>query len=211
MSLTNVQATSGKKKFSRLEDGTYMCRVVQLIDLGVQEDEYEGEKKVGHKIFINFEFPTEMIMINEEEKPRWLGKEFGVSLHEKSVLTKLIAAADPDGKATSKGRNLKGLLNLPLMVTVGSTATGNAKIAGLARLMKGMTVPELVNPVVFFDLDGGDLEQFEKLPEWVQGKITSSVDFDDTQFAKVQKAKAKDKYEQTPATSIEDMVSDSPY
>jgi hypothetical protein len=210
MSLTNVQATSGKKKFSRLEDGTYMCRVVQLIDLGVQEDEYEGEKKVGHKIFINFEFPTEMITINEEEKPRWLGKEFGVSLNEKSVLTKLVAAADPDGKATSKGRNLKGLLNLPLMVTVGSTASGNAKIAGLARLMKGMTVPELVNPVVFFDLDEGDTEGFEKLPDWIQNKIKASVDFEDTVLAKAMKGNGKVSHSETVG-GIEDMEDDRPY
>jgi len=211
MSLTNIsEGTGSKKKFARLEDGSYMARIVNIIDLGVQEDMWEGEKKIAHKIFVQFEFPTETITINDEEKPRWLGKDFGVSLHEKSTLTKLIAAADPDGSKTRKGRNLKGLLDLPLMVTVGSTSTGNAKIAGMARLMKGMTVPPLANPVVFFDLDGDDVEAFEKLPDWMKDKIKAGIDFNDTLFAKALGGSKKEQYEAVPGP-IEDMESDSPY
>lgn len=211
MALTNIsEGTGSKKKFARLEDGTYMARIVNIIDLGVQEDTYEGEKKIAHKIFVQFEFPTEMITINDEEKPRWLGKDFAVSLHEKATLVKLVSAADPDGSKTRKGRNLKALLDLPLMVTVGSTNTGNAKIAGMARLMKGMTVPPLANPLVFFDLDGDDVEAFNKLPEWMQEKIKASIDFEDTLFAKALKSGCEKKKEKDSG-GVADMGDDIPY
>ncbi len=171
----------GKKKSSsngRVEDGTYMCRIAQLVDLGVQKFEWQGEEKEAHKVFITFEFPTERIIVNEEDRPRWLSKEYTVSNHEKSGLYALVQAADPDGKATRKGTYVKGLLGLPVMVTVASTASGNAKVASVARLMKGMAVPELENPVSFFDLDKPDMAVFEKFPQWLKDKITSGVDFD---------------------------------
>ena len=185
MSLTNIEATkSGKKNIERMEDGAYPARIVKITDLGIQESEYEGVMKQQHKVFIDFEFPTEMIVIGEEEKPRWLGKEYVVSTHEKAAMTALMSAADPKGEVTAKGRNLKGLIGLPVMVTVGTTSGGKAKVAAVGRLMKGLSVPELVNPSVFFDLDGKDVEQFEKFPQWIKDKITSGIDFDDTPFAK---------------------------
>ncbi len=210
MSLTNLTASSGKKNLGRIDEGTFPARIVQIIDLGVQEDEYLGERKVGHKVFINFEFPTELVTVGDEDKPRWLGKEYTVSLHEKATLTKLIAAADPEGKATSKGRNMKGLLGLPLMVSIGSTEKGNPKISNVARLMKGLTVGELVNKSIFFDMDDGDVEQFNKLPQWMQDKIKGGLDFNDTGLAKALVGVDKVEYEATTAP-IEDMVSDSPY
>lgn len=204
MSLTNIKESGGKKKnFGRIEDGTFGARVVQIIDFGVQEDEYEGERKVAHKIFINFEFPTEMIEIEGEQKPRWLGKEFAVSLHEKATLTKLVQSADPDGKITSNGRNLKGLLGLPLMVTVGTTKSGNAKIAGVARLMKGLQVALLSKDPLFFDMDTASKEEYEELPQWMQNKIVESLDFKDTPIAK--------KLNATNVGSIENMDDDIPY
>lgn len=184
MSLTNLAASSGKKNLGRIDEGTFPARIVQIIDLGIQEDEYLGERKVGHKVFINFEFPTELVTVGDEDKPRWLGKEYTVSLHEKAALTKLVAAADPEGKATSKGRNMKGLLGLPLMVSIGSTDKGNPKISNVARLMKGLAVGELVNKSIFFDMDEGDVEQFNKLPQWMQDKIKGGLDFKDTMLAK---------------------------
>jgi len=210
MALTNLSAasTGTKKKFERIEDGTYVARIAQLIDLGVQEDEYEGERKVGHKIFVTFEFPTETINIDGEEKPRWLGKEFNVSIHEKSTLTKLVQSADPEGKFTVKGRNLKGLMGLPLMITVGSTKTGNAKVSTVARLMKGMSVAELAKDPVFFDLDGKDLDTFEIFPQWIKDKITNSIDFEDTLFSKVL---LKKEVHASPSGAVEDMEDDRPY
>lgn len=184
MSLTNLTASSGKKNLGRIDEGTFPARIVQIIDLGIQEDEYLGERKVGHKVFINFEFPTELVTVGDEDKPRWLGKEYTVSLHEKATLTKLVASADPEGKATSKGRNMKGLLGLPLMVSIGSTEKGKPKISNVARLMKGLTVGELVNKSIFFDMDDGDVEQFNKLPQWMQDKIKGGLDFEDTMLAK---------------------------
>jgi hypothetical protein len=175
----------GKKKSSgRIEDGTYVARIVQLIDLGMQEIEWEGEKKQQQKVFITFEFPTERVEVDGVDRPRWLSKDYTVSLSEKAALYKLLKAVDPDGKITSKGRNVKAILGLPIMIEVGSTSTGNAKIISVARPMKGMPVGELENPTTFFDLDYADKAIFDKLPKWLQDKITNGLDFSSSVFEK---------------------------
>ena len=209
MALTNITNEKKSNATGRIEDGTYAARIVQIIDLGIQENEWEGVKKEQHQVQITFEFPTERVTVDEVDKPRWLGKAFVISTHEKATLTKLMQAADPDGKDTMKGRNLKGLMSKPLMVTGGSTATGNAKIAGVARLMKGLAVAALENPATFFDLDGKDTEAFDKFPKWLKERIMGGVDFESTNFAGVLLSASNGK--KKDSGTLEDMEDDNPF
>jgi hypothetical protein len=193
--MLNLSETKkAKTTFPRLEEGTYAARIARIIDFGMQyaTDWKTGERKqyddgndvIQHKVWIDFEFPTETIEIDGEQRPRWQGKEYTVSAHEKAAIQALLKAADPSGKATAKGRNVAGLLGLPLMVSIGSTNTNKPKITNVAALMKGMSVPELANPTLFFDLDEVDLTTFESLPDWMKKRIQEGVDFDKTAFYK---------------------------
>jgi hypothetical protein len=190
---------AAKKDFGRAEDGAYSARICQLIDFGKQyaTDFQTGEIKkyddgnevIQHKVWITFEFPTETIEVDGVDKPRWYGKEYTVSMHEKAALTALLKAADPKGEHTAKGRNVKGLLGLPVMVTIGSTKSGKAKVSAVTSIPKGMQVDPLVNPETFFDLDSDDIETFKGLPNWMQDRIKTGVDFDDTHFYQAINAK----------------------
>ena len=190
----NFSETKKRVDYGRVEDGTYPARVVRIIDFGLQyaTDFKTGEVKkyddgndvIQHKVWIDFELPTETIDIDGVKKPRWYGKEYTVSSHEKAAIQALLKAADPDGKATMKGKNVVGLLGLPVMLTIGSTSTGKAKVAGITRLIKGMSVDPLANPTLFFDLDSPDIKTFEGLPDWMKKHIQEGVDFDKTAFYK---------------------------
>lgn len=197
MALNFAEKTVTKKKeVSRVEDGAYPARIVQVIDFGKQiETDYKtGEPKVyedsgqpviKHKVWINFELPTETIELDGEQRPRWYGKEYTVSGHEKSALFALLKAIDPKGEHASHGRNVRGILGLPLMVTIGSTSSGKAKVAGVSAVPKGMHVEALANGETFFDLDGDDIDVFESLPKWMQDRIIDGIDFDKTNFYQV--------------------------
>jgi hypothetical protein len=183
---------AAKKDFGRAEDGAYPARIVQLIDFGKQyaTDYKTGEIKkyddgneiVQPKVWITFELPTETIEVDAVAKPRWYGKEYTVSTHDKAALTGLLKAADPKGEHTAKGRNVRGLLGLPVMITIGSTSSGKAKVAAVSAVPKGLPVDPLANPESFFDLDSDDVDMFEALPNWMRERITSGVDFDSTKF-----------------------------
>lgn len=207
----STEKKQNKKTYPRVEDGAYPTRIVNIIDFGKQvETDYKtGEPKtyddgnpiIKHKVWIQFEFPTELIEIEGEMRPKWVGKEFSISNHEKSALFNLMKAVDPKGESTNKGRNVAGLLGLPAMVTVGSTSGGKAKIVTVSPMPKGVRVDALQNPEVLFDLDGDDLETFNSLPKWMQDRITDGVDFDTTRFYQV--VNAKD-YKTNPAVGVED-------
>lgn len=194
MALNFAEGTKVKKDFGRVEDGAYPARIVQIIDFGLQyETDWktnevktydDGNPMIKHKVWINFELPDEKIEIDGEEKPRWYGKEYTVSAHEKSALYALLKAVDAKGDATNKGRNVRGLLGLPAMVTIGSTSTGKAKISGVSAVPKGLQVGSLANDEGFFDLDSEDVDAFEALPNWMKERIKNGIGFEDTKIAK---------------------------
>ncbi len=204
----NFSETKKRVDYGRVEDGTYPARVVRIIDFGLQyatdfktgdvKKYDDGNDVIQHKVWIDFELPTETIDIDGVKKPRWYGKEYTVSSHEKAAIQALLKAADPDGKATMKGKNVVGLLGLPVMLTIGSTSTGKAKVAGITRLIKGMSVDPLANPTLFFDLDEATYKDFELLPEWMQKRIKDGVDFESTGLYK-------------KFNSMSDIEEDSPY
>jgi len=196
MALNFAEKSGGAKKdFGRVEDGAYPARIVQIIDFGLQ---YETDWKTGdvktyddgnpmikHKVWINFELPDETIEIDGVAKPRWYGKEYTVSAHEKSAMHALLKAVDGKGTATNSGRNVQGLLGLPAMLTIGSTSSGKAKVSAVSAVPKGMQVGALTNDEAFLDLDSDNVEAFFGLPAWMRKRIEEGIDFTTTKLAKV--------------------------
>ena len=180
MSLILAEVQSAKKDYGRVDDGTYFGRVVSVVDLGIQpQTDWQTKEPTDSKprVMITWELPSERIEIEQEDgttvsKPRWIGKEYTLSTFDQSNLMKLLSAIAPN--ATS----LDELLNVPGMVQVGSTATGNAKIVSVMPAPKGMAVPELENETLHFDFTHPDLELFSKLPQWMQTKIKEADNYD---------------------------------
>ena len=73
-----------------MEAGTYPAVCIGIVDLGEQYS--ETFKKYSDKLLIIWEIPSQTIEIDGEDKPRWLSKDFAASLHEKSVLHKILVS-----------------------------------------------------------------------------------------------------------------------
>jgi len=168
MTLLKKFAGSGKK-FPAISPGTYPARIAQIIDLGVQEDTYEGETKENPKLWVTFELPTETINIDGEDKPRWISREFTKSTSERALLTKLIMVVNEDAES------LDDLLGKALFLETGLTSGGNAKCTGYAKPMKGFTVPELSKEAELFDLDNPNQAVYDKLPDFLKEKIDNRI------------------------------------
>ena len=161
---------------SRIKDGTFVARLVQVIELGLQEQiDYTTKESNGYKprVMLTFEFPTERIDVDGESRPRWLGREFTLSNHEMATLPGIVKSL----AAGSGETNLAKLLGAPCMIEVGSTNTGKAKILNVIPVPEGMPIGELENPPVAFDLDNPELDVFNKFPQWIKDKIMSNADF----------------------------------
>lgn len=171
-----------------LESGNYPARVVQVIDLGMQEQRpFQGtQKPPRHEIMVTYELGTEFLLDEngeeQKDKPRWISESFPIHRMEAELAksTKRMKAIDPKGTADG---DFSRIVNYPCTVTVVTAPSKKdpskiySNVGGVTPPMKGFPVPELVNDTKVFDLDEPDMETFAKLPEWLQDKIKNNLTF----------------------------------
>lgn len=177
---------NGGKKSDPVDQGNYAARIVQVIDLGLQPQRpYQGnEKAPAHEIMMTYELGTEFLKDDEGNddvtKPRWLSETFTLNHISKDMAksTKRIKTIDPKN---ATGGDFSRVVNAPVTVTVVHKPKPDGgvyvNVGNVTPPMKGMVVPELVNPPKVFMLDEPDLEIFKSLPEWLQEKIQSNLNY----------------------------------
>ena len=166
--------------------GTHVARCYQIIHIGTILDTYQGEEKLVNKVRLVFELPLETADFGKGEQPFSIGRDFTLSMHEKSGLRAFVqgwlgksmsdAEANRFDIATLLGH--EGMLNV--MHRTANTGRTYADIKGASPLVKGMTCPPLVNASFLLDYDSEDFDlRFKMLPEWLQNKVSSSKEFSD--------------------------------
>jgi len=183
---------NGGTKQEPLAAGNYPARLVQVLDLGLQEQRpYQGqEKPPAQEIMLTYEFVDEFMKDEDgneiEDKPRWLSET--IPLHhlqaDRAKSTMRYKALDP---TLAYGGDFTKVLDTPCNVTIVQNAGKGqhagkvfTNIAGISsmRPRDAQKCPDLVNPPKVFDVDDPDMEVFESLPEWVQDKIKTNLEFE---------------------------------
>jgi len=177
MALVDDFKSSGGN-FGRIGEGTFPARITQIIDLGMQENTYEGDTKVQHKIWMTFELPTETIEIDGEQKPRWLSKEFTMSTSDKALLMRVLNAIFTKDEL-AKVESMEECLGKALLVEVGTTSGGKDKWINSSRMIGGMTVADLSQKPGYYWLDNPDHNIFDSLPDFLKEKINTRIGADD--------------------------------
>lgn len=190
--LKSEKRPAGKRvEQAELEVANYLCRVAQVIDLGLHHkdvwDDATGkftkatDKAPVNMLMLTYEFTTEFMKDEAgndvEDKPRWHSEDFAVHALDSDLATstKRMKAFDPDFK--KYGGDWTQIASQPCTVTVAHKKNGKAKIGNVSPPMKGVPVPELKNPVKVFDLSDPDLDVFNSLPEWLRDRIKSNLEY----------------------------------
>lgn len=190
-----VKSNSNKKDYGRIGEGTTIGRVVNMVLLGRHtktnyktgepETYDDGNPIVQSPVFITFELPNETIEIEKDgetnEMPRWISKEYAISLHEKSGLRALFSVL---GLNIEKD-DLDKAMTKACLINIGTTSGGKDKITGVSKLMKGMSAPELINEPKYFDPYNPDMEVWESLPQFLKDKIQEAHDYSTMKLAKI--------------------------
>lgn len=185
----------GGMKQEAMDAGTYPCRVVQVIDIGIQEQRaFQGvQKPPCQHVIITYEFLDEFCLDEEgeiqEDKPRWLSETLPLYSLEADLAksTKRYYALDPD---ENFGGDFTLLTDATCMVTINQyedkknkgpdgkplIKNGISSVATM-RPKEAAKAPALVNPPKVFVIDEPDLEVFKSLPDWLQDKIKKSLEF----------------------------------
>jgi hypothetical protein len=191
LNANNSKNTGGGGSIDPIEPGTYPARLVMVVDLGLQAQRpYQGqEKQPAYEILTTYELLDEFVKDEDgndlEDKPRWMSETF--PLHrldaDRAKSTIRYKSLDP---VVQYGGDWSQLINIACSVTVVQNV-GNGKNAGkvfnniagvsLMRPRDVKNAPPLVNEPVVFDLDNPDIEEFYKLPNWIQEKIKGGLEF----------------------------------
>lgn len=171
-----------------IEPDVYPSYLVQLIDLGLQpQREFKGKAKPPvQEIMLTYEL-SDVFMVDEdgneqEDKSRWISETlpFYGLFADKAKSTQRYLTFDPD---ESFDGDFSKAVGMPCNVTVvnnpgkdGKVYTNVGNVAAISE-KKAAKMNELKNPTKVFDLDDPDMEVFNSLPDWIQDKIKSNLNF----------------------------------
>lgn len=167
----------GGGTFEQAPVGAHPARCIKLIDIGTHHGEYEGVPNVRHQIIIGWELPGETIQSGDYAGQPFVVSEFyTLSLSEKSKLRPMLESwrGKPFTDDELRGFDLQNLLGKACMIQVGRNKKDRAKVQAVMSLPRGITVPEQVNPSVYFDLSKFDPAKFDSLTDGIKGLIQKS-------------------------------------
>jgi hypothetical protein len=171
-----------------IDEGTYPCRVVDIIELGLQpQAKHKGKVKPPvERIYLNYELTDEFCLDKEgeedETQPRWQSEDFPYYPLDMKTATcnKRLKAIDPKNEADGDWAEIGGMaVNVTFYHNIKPEATYvNVSACTAIRRKELKGVAELQHPVRVFDIDDPDMEVFYSLPNWLQNKITDNLEFD---------------------------------
>lgn len=168
-------AKQSESNYEITPEGNHVAICYMVCDLGLQETEWQGQKKKQHKVRIAYELCNEPM---EDGRPFSVSKNYTMSLSEKAALRKDLEAwrGRKFTEQELKGFDLFTVLGHPCMVSVvhnESNGKTYANINAVTAIPKGLQVPEMQNGIIRFSLSEYTPEAFSMLPEWLQGMINT--------------------------------------
>lgn len=153
--------------------GTHLAICYLVADIGRQETGY-GTKP---KIVIGWELPNELM---KDGRPFGCSQMYTLSLSEKAMLRRDLEAwrGRPFSETEMDGFDVKNVLGKPCTLTIVHNKTGDrtyANVTAVAGVMKGLSIPQRHNDIVYYNMDDPDNGAYERLPKWIQTKIDAAV------------------------------------
>lgn len=196
----NVKSSGGGFRQPTLEAGGYPGRLVQVIDLGLQPQSFNGEEKEPkNQIMVTYELSDEFCVDEDgntlKDKPRWISEDFPLNSldSEKAKSTARYKVLDPK---VEYGGDWSQIVGAPCLINI-VVNQGKGKNAGrefnnvsgisLLRAKEAANLPDLVNKPVVFDLENPDTEVFNSLPAFIQDRIKSNLEFNGSKLQKLLK------------------------
>lgn len=156
------------------EPGNSVGICYSIVDMGYQETNW-GDKQ---KVCFTWELPSQLM---DDGRPMSISSTYTLSLNEEANMRKALESWRSQ-KFTDEelgGFDLKKVLGKPCMLNIVHSPDGKyANIAnygvGVSPVPKEMRegIPPAQNELLWYDVDEHDQSVFDKLPKWLQKKIS---------------------------------------
>jgi hypothetical protein len=167
---TQKATKGGDGQFERAPAGNHPAVLIGLIDMGTQENNYQGNTTWQHRAYFVYELVLEK-MQTSPGRNFILATDLTVSMNEKAKLRKWIEARTgkqiPDGVEYDVSQEV----GQPVLLNVVLNKDGYPKIESVGSVPKGMAVPAPQNKPVIMTLD--EFRATGKVPEfcpWLYGE-----------------------------------------
>lgn len=169
-----VKDNSGSE-FEQVPEGNYIARCYQLIDLGTQTYDNQGEKKQQHKVLLAWEILDPEVKM-QDGRPFSVYKRYTASLNERATLFADLQAwrgirFTPEDL---EGFDLHNVLGAYCAIQVLHETKGDRTYENITAIMFTREKPEPINDLTEFDLSNPDLKVFSSLSERLQETIKKS-------------------------------------
>ena len=161
--------------------GTHLAICYRIIDLGTQQVDFQGTKKLQHKIMLSWELPDEKM---DDGEPFTVHQRYTLSSHEKARLRQDLESwrgmAFTEADFGPGGFNIKNVLGVPCLLTIIHEAKQGriyANIRAIAKPPKGMGKPTPHNPTAYLDLNNFDPKLFSALSDSLRATISKSPEY----------------------------------
>ncbi|QDP49253.1 MAG: hypothetical protein Tp1100DCM1099271_16 [Prokaryotic dsDNA virus sp.] len=175
----NIIATTNEQQstFPQVPTGVHKARCVNVIDLGTQENNYDGNVTYKRQCMIIWEVPAHKNDMNGE--PLTLSKFYTLSLHEKSNLGADLSAwrGRAFTETEKKGFDITKLLGVPCYLNIMEGKNGRPRVASIMPLPKEEAMDDQHHDSIMFSIDDyqkGDRDSFNQLSEGIRNIILRS-------------------------------------
>ena len=179
-----LAADTGGGDYQPVPQGTHDAVCYKIVDAGTSMNEYQGEVKKQHSVFIFWELPS---CRTEDDRPMSIFHKYTLSLHERSALRAHLQnwRNKPFTEEELKGFDITKILGVSCKISVGLTSGGREKVTGVFCADGGAKKTATENEQVIFDVDdyckefSGEsckaskkaCDIFEGLPSFMQWQI----------------------------------------
>ena len=164
-----------------MEAGMHLAVCVGVVDIGTHTETWEGKELIRNQLMLLFDFPTETIDINGEQKPRCMSLKLTKSNRDTSNFHKYLTSWRGRWftEEELKDFHLTKLLGQPAIVGVTQkTSNGKtySKISTIGKPIKGAETPKATRKIYFDMADENTYSAIEELPDWIIKEINSSAE-----------------------------------
>lgn len=162
-----VKSDTGGGTYEKPPAGNHPARLVALIDMGTQRNDYQGDVKEQHRIF----FVWELVNAPKADGTNHVvGFDLTFSMHEKSTMRKWIESRRGAKIADAGPFDISQELNQACLLNVVDKPSGDrvyVKVMGMSAVPAGFNVPAAKNQPFAWNLAEYVPGQPINLPVWV--------------------------------------------
>lgn len=183
--MTSIIANGGNDtpSYPTVSVGVHKARCVRVIDLGTQQNDYQGQISWKRQVMLIWEVPSET---NNKGEPLTISKFYTLSLNEKANLANDLVSwrGRPFTETEKKAFDISKVAGKPCSINVILNQNGKPKVSTVMPIGKNDEIAQQFHPNMVFsitDFQEKKMEVFNQLPEGIRNIILKSKELEGTE------------------------------